>query len=139
MLYGRRKVVQMIRKFLAVSIVLAALWVDPSVAQQATVEVELNERKVSGQRVFRVKQGDEVRVRWVTDEEVNIHLHGYNIQKNIKPGQTTEWKFKARATGRFPITSHGYAADKLKVKKGQHGHGAPHKESALIYIEVHPR
>lgn len=114
-------------------------WSGAATAQKASIDVELKNRKVAGERVFRVKQGDEVRVRWSADEEVDIHLHGYNIQKKIVPGQPTEWRFQARATGRFPITSHGYAKDKKKAKKSGHGHGAPHKESALIYIEVHPR
>ena len=100
--------------------------------------VEIKERKVVGERVLRVKQGDTVRLRWVSDEGVEVHVHGYNIKTKIEAGKHQDVSFTARATGRFPITSHGFVADKKKAKGG-HSHGAPHKESALIYIEVHPR
>ena len=104
----------------------------------APFKVEIKERKVVGERVLRVKQGDTVRLRWVSDEGVEVHVHGYSIKTKIEAGKHQDVSFTARATGRFPITSHGFVADKNKAIGG-HGHGAPHKESALIYIEVHPR
>ena len=73
-------------------------------------------------QVLRVKQGDLVKLRWTTDEPMTLHLHGYNIEKDAKPGAVTEFAFKAYATGRYPITVHG-----------------PENHFTLVYVEVYPR
>ncbi len=109
--------------FLAIALGAASALAGPV---EATVKIE--KRKVVGERVIRVKQGDEVTIRFNTDEIVELHLHGYDIEQEAKPGSGATMSFNARATGRFPVTSHGF---------GGHSHG--HGESALFYIEVHPR
>lgn len=76
------------------------------------------------QRVIRVRQGDEVTLRWTTDQVLTIHLHGYDIEKTLTPNARIIMRFSARATGRFPIGVHGS------------GYG---EEAILGYLEVHPR
>lgn len=76
------------------------------------------------QQVIRVRQGDEVTLRWTTDRTLTIHLHGYDLEKKLKPEAPMTMRFTARATGRFPIETHG----------SRHGH-----EAILGYLEVHPR
>ena len=76
------------------------------------------------QRVVRLQQGAEVTLRWTTDLPVTLHLHGYDIEIAVKPGAPAPMTFRARATGRFPITLH-------------RAHGGA--EATLGYIEVHPR
>lgn len=76
------------------------------------------------QQVIRVHQGDEVILRWTTDEPRSIHLHGYDIEKQLTPGVAVAMWFVARATGRFPIMLHGQ----------QEG-----DEPILGYLEVYPR
>lgn len=56
--------------------------------------------------VISVKQGDNVILRVGADERGTFHLHGYDIEKNVGPDGTTEFVFKADATGRFSITFH---------------------------------
>jgi hypothetical protein len=100
-------------------------------AEPQTFSLEIRGRKVVGTtRTLRVKQGETVLLRWTTDEAVVLHLHGYDIEAGVKPGVVAELTFKAHATGRFPITSHGY---------GEHTHAGGHGETALVYIEVLPR
>ena len=65
---------------------------------------------------------------WLTDEDVELHLHGYDIEKTVLKGKTATMKIEANLTGRFPITSHGFG------KKKGHSHG----KGALLYLEVHP-
>jgi hypothetical protein len=77
-----------------------------------------------------VKQGDTVTLRWTADEPVAIHLHGYEIEKTIKPEAPTVFSFKVHATGRFSITAHGFGAQ---------AHGGGHGDTVLIYLEVLPR
>jgi hypothetical protein len=76
------------------------------------------------QRVIKIHQGDEVTLRWTTDAPLVVHLHGYDIERAIAPGAPVEMRFTARATGRFPIERH-------QSKSGP--------DSALCYLEVHPR
>ena len=79
---------------------------------------------VAAARVVRVRQGDEVTLRWTTDTALTIHLHGYDIEQKLAPGPPVSMRFTARATGRFPIEVHA------------HGAGG---DRTLGYLEVHPR
>jgi FtsP/CotA-like multicopper oxidase with cupredoxin domain len=60
------------------------------------------------QRLIRVQQGDDVTLRWTTDAPLTVHLHGYDIERRIRPDAPATMRFTARATGRFPITVHGH-------------------------------
>lgn len=80
-------------------------------------------------RLIRVHQGDTVTLRWTIDRPVTVHLHGYDIEKRIAPGTTTEMKFAAYATGRFPIHIHAAGGQS----------GTVHEASPLAVIEVYPK
>ena len=56
---------------------------------------------------IRVGQGDRVRfsVRHGAPEE--IHLHGYDILREVGPGRPARVAFRATITGRFEIELHG--------------------------------
>lgn len=95
------------------------------------VHVRIKNRKVVAPKgVIRVKRGDVVELLWKTDEEVRLHLHGYDIEVDVRPGKETKMFIRARVAGRFPINSHGW---------GSHGHGDDHGDDALLYLEVLPR
>jgi hypothetical protein len=79
-------------------------------------------------RLVRVKQGDIVKLRWSSDRPIALHLHGYDIERNVEPGTVTEMSFKANATGRFPVQEH------QPKQGGAHSHGAP-----IVQVEVLPR
>ena len=81
-------------------------------------------------RLIRVKQGDVVRLRWSADQPVTLHLHGYDIEKQVEPGTTTDLAFTAHATGRFPVHVHA---------QGARPDGHTHEEEPLMIIEVYPR
>jgi hypothetical protein len=87
-----------------------------------------NGRVPANMRLIRVKQNDVVKLEWSTDKPISVHLHGYDIEKEVKPGAVTQMTFVARATGRFPIEPHIG-----KTPSGGHGHG-----DVLVTIEVHP-
>ena len=75
-------------------------------------------------RVIRVRQGDDVTLRWTTDQALAIHLHGYDIELPLSPAAPDTMRFTARASGRFPIEFHAH---------GRGGH------RVLAHFEVHPR
>jgi hypothetical protein len=79
-------------------------------------------------RLIRVKQNDVVKLEWSTDKPVTVHLHGYDIEQELKPGAVTPMTFTARATGRFSIEPHIG-----KTPSGGHAHG-----DVLVTIEVYP-
>ena len=88
-----------------------------------------NGRVPDNMRLIRVKQNDVVKLEWSTNKPISVHLHGYDIEKDIKPGAVTQMTFVARATGRFTIEPH---IGKTQ-SSGAHGHG-----DVLVTIEVYP-
>jgi hypothetical protein len=87
-----------------------------------------NGRLPDNMRRIRVRQNDVVKLEWSSDKPISVHLHGYDIEKDIKPGAVTQMTFVARATGRFPVEPHIG-----KTPSGGHGHG-----DVLVTIEVYP-
>jgi hypothetical protein len=77
-------------------------------------------------RAIRVHQDDTVRLIWRADRPLTLHLHGYDIEWRVLPGQPAEFSFKAYATGRFTIEIHG-------------PRGAAHQDTPLAVLEVYPR
>ena len=91
-------------------------------------EVTIADRKVAeGGPTIRVTEGDRVVIVWHSDEIGELHLHGYDIAIDLKPGEATETVIDAQVAGRFPLTSHGFGGE-------SHSHG----KGALLYFEVYP-
>ena len=87
-----------------------------------------NSRLPENMRLIRVKQNDVVKLDWSSDKPISVHVHGYDIEKDIKPGTVTQMMFVARATGRFTVEPHIG-----KTPAGGHAHG-----DVLVTIEVYP-
>ena len=87
-----------------------------------------NGRVPDNMRLIRVKQDDVVKLEWSTDKPMTVHLHGYDIEQELKPGTVTQMTFTARATGRFTIEPHIG-----KTPSGGRAHG-----DVLVTIEVYP-
>ena len=119
------------------ALVLAILGSSLSLAEQdapetagdadVTIEVEIRERKVLGDQVIRLTQGQIVKMIWKSDEETQVHIHGYEIHIPTSPEAPAEIMFEAHATGRYPVTSHGFGGE----------YGKMHE--MLLYIEVYPK
>jgi FtsP/CotA-like multicopper oxidase with cupredoxin domain len=52
---------------------------------------------------IRVDKGDTVRFRVRSPQDEEVHIHGYDIKKNVKAGQTVKVSFKATIDGIFEI------------------------------------
>lgn len=109
-------------------LVLACAVVDARAAEVSFMLRIEKGRVPDNMRLIRVKQGDVVKLQWSTDRRVSVHLHGYDIEKEVVPGAVTDMTFTARATGRFTIEPHTGQAP-----SGGHAHG-----DVLVVIEVYP-
>jgi hypothetical protein len=78
------------------------------------------------QQTIKVKQGDAVELRWTSDQPVKLHLHGYDVMIEVKPGEPTVTALNARMAGRFSV-------EKLQEQKSGHQHGGK-----VLYLEVYP-
>ena len=65
-----------------------------------------NGAPVGGVRDIEVAQGDRVRLDVTPDVPAEVHVHGYEFQKDVKPGQTAKFDFPATAEGVFEIEVH---------------------------------
>jgi FtsP/CotA-like multicopper oxidase with cupredoxin domain len=61
---------------------------------------------VGGPPEIRAKKGDTVVIVVSADAPDDIHLHGYDIEKKIQPGQPVRFQFTANLEGEFEIESH---------------------------------
>lgn len=112
------------RRALLIAVLLWALAGNAS-GEDRTFDLVYHEAEGSPKPgVFSVLQGDGVLVRISSDAPLHIHLHGYDIERDISPNIATSLRFVATATGRFPIEIH--------FEKS-------HKHQHLAYIEVRPR
>jgi len=94
------------------------------------VPVRLAQRRVqNAETTIRVMTGDTVELRWITDEATTIHVHGYDLTLSLTPAVETPMRFAADATGRYPVSAHGFGT----------GDNASHREVVLLYLEVLPR
>jgi hypothetical protein len=91
------------------------------------IELSIKQREVQIEsNVLRVTQGETIELVWTSDEAGSLHLHGYDIEFEVGPDGPETISFIANATGRFPVTSHGFGSD------SSHGH------QAILYFEVYP-
>jgi FtsP/CotA-like multicopper oxidase with cupredoxin domain len=84
----------------------------------------VNGAVVGASNTIRVKQGDDVELRWSSDKPMELHLHGYDIEVKVAPGAPAVMSFNAKIPGRFPIEPHGQ----------EHGR----RRGPVVYLEVLP-
>jgi hypothetical protein len=53
-----------------------------------------------------VQQGDRVTMSIRSDSRIELHIHGYDLEREVEPGETTDLSFEADLTGRFPMEDH---------------------------------
>lgn len=111
-----------------IAIVLVAL---PHTATggEKIFDIRIAKRQIAGDAVTRqVVEGDDVELRWYADEDIELHLHGYDIAIQVPAGGSVSSRFKAKVSGRFPVTHHGFG-EKM---------GREHGSKPILYLEVYP-
>ena len=59
--------------------------------------------KAGSEKALNYEQGETVRFRVVNDEAEEVHVHGYDIKKELEPGKEETVSFKATIPGIFEI------------------------------------
>ena len=54
-------------------------------------------------RELEFTEGDTVRFRVRSDKPEEVHVHGYNLMKDVAPGKTVTFSFKATIPGIFEV------------------------------------
>ena len=88
-----------------------------------------NGELVDSSNVIQVTQGTKVTLVLESDKILSLHLHGYDILKEVFPQSPSFMVIDAFATGRFPIKVHIHDNDPQ---------GNIDNESTLTYLEVYP-
>jgi hypothetical protein len=80
---------------------------DPPVTEPRTRAFELRVRDdaVTPGEIL-VGEGDKVIIQVSVDHPTEIHLHGYDIEREVRPRELTKISFAATLTGRFEIEPH---------------------------------
>ncbi len=61
---------------------------------------------VGGKQKISVSKGDTVRLTVSSDTPDEVHVHGYDLEEESKPGSPATFRFTADIEGRFEIESH---------------------------------
>jgi cytoskeletal protein RodZ len=75
---------------------------DDTTAETKTVTV-VNGQPQGGVQTISFKKGDQVRLKVQSDVADEIHVHGYDLKKDVTKGGSVTFNFKATIEGRFEI------------------------------------
>jgi len=85
---------------------------DPPAATPAkhSFDLEIRGDGMSPEEVS-VREGDRVTMSITSERPVEVHVHGYDLEQEVEPGEPTELSFEADLTGRFPMENHETEAE----------------------------
>ncbi|MCY4623840.1 MAG: hypothetical protein OXC99_02380 [Chloroflexi bacterium] len=108
--------------------------------QEHTINIELEGGQLAGSTSgWQVNADDRVTMIVRSDEPVNFHLHGYDFEENIEPGDPATFIFTANATGSFPITIHHAAPGMASGDhEADHAAGVEAPEGMSVSVEAVP-
>jgi hypothetical protein len=72
-----------------------------------TVRV-VNAKPEGGVKKLAFKKGDQVRFTVVSDTADEIHVHGYDLMKDVEKGGSVSFSFKGSIDGRFVVELEGH-------------------------------
>jgi heme/copper-type cytochrome/quinol oxidase subunit 2 len=80
---------------------------DPSAGgpREQTYDLAISGGTMSPEEIS-VDEGELVNLRITSDAPLEFHLHGYDLEEEVEPGEPAELSFEAATTGRFEIEDH---------------------------------
>lgn len=82
--------------------------------QVATIRVQ-GGQPVGGVRKLTFREGERIRFRVTDETEDEVHLHGYDVEKPVGPGEAANFSVPATITGRFEVELHNSATPIAEV------------------------
>ena len=73
--------------------------------QDRTFDISIEGGEMSPREIS-VNEGDSVTLHITSDERMEFHVHGYDVEREVGSGQTARLHFEADLTGRFEIEDH---------------------------------
>ena len=83
---------------------------DEGESKEEQVALAINGNTMSPDEVS-VTEGQEVTLQITSDHPIEFHVHGYDLEEEVQPGEPAELLFEATTTGRFPIEDHDTEAE----------------------------
>ncbi|MDQ3856257.1 MAG: cupredoxin domain-containing protein [Chloroflexota bacterium] len=77
--------------------------------QHRTLEARIQDGKLSPATI-EVYEGDQLTLRLTSDKAAELHLHGYDRELEVEPGETATLELKADQGGRFELEDHDSGA-----------------------------
>ena len=68
--------------------------------QERTFEVSIADGEMSPEEIS-AREGGRVTIRIESDEPIELHVHGYDVEREVGPGEPGWLSFEANLTGRF--------------------------------------
>ncbi len=78
--------------------------------EEQEVALAINGNTMSPDEVS-VTEGAQVNLQITSDHPIEFHVHGYDLEEEVQPGEPGELSFEATTTGRFPIEDHDTEAE----------------------------
>jgi plastocyanin len=75
---------------------------EPTEPAEEQIEVKGGE-VVGGAAEIRVKQGEQIRFSVTSDTADEVHVHGYDVKKDLEPGKPVSFDIEAKIVGIFEV------------------------------------
>jgi len=79
--------------------------ISPDAPRERTIDLAVENGAMTPDEV-EVVEGNRVKLRVASDEPIEIHLHGYDLEREVAPGEPATLSFEADLTGRFEMEDH---------------------------------
>lgn len=86
---------------------------------------------------LRVDRGDTVRLAFQSDEDGEVHLHGYDLTAPVSPGHPGELVFQADTAGAFALNFHVFGSEDDQPADDHHGATTPVTVASEQPVSVH--
>lgn len=66
-------------------------------------------KRIAGPELISAAQGEALNIEFVSDQDNELHLHGYDIKLQLAKGETARLSFTATHAGRFEYELHRHS------------------------------
>jgi FtsP/CotA-like multicopper oxidase with cupredoxin domain len=80
----------------------------PEALEPLQIELRIEQgQRTEGPEMIRVRQGERLSLRVLSDQDDELHLHGYDLRLVLRANMPAQLDFTARHSGRFEYELHG--------------------------------